>query len=55
MAICLGLSMNASAQSAYAKQKAKQQKKEYKQKIKRYNKDGYQIFGSSHTLEVALL
>ena len=55
MAICLGLSMSANTQSAYAKQKAKVQKNEYKQKIKRYNKEGWQIFGSSHTLDVALL
>ena len=55
MVVCLGLAMNADAQSAYAKQKAKKQKKEYKQKIKKYNKEGWDIFGSSHTLDVALL
>jgi len=56
MAICLGLFMNASAQSkTLAKQKAKQEKKEYKQKIKKYQKEGWEIFGSSHTLEMALL
>lgn len=55
MTICLCCSMNANAQSAYAKQKAKQQKKEYKQKIKKYANEKWQIFGSSHTLEVALL
>lgn len=55
LTVCLGLSMNANAQSAYAKQKAKQQKKEYKQKIKKLSKEGWQIFGSSHTLEMALL
>lgn len=55
LTICLGLPMTANAQSAYAKQKAKQQKKEYKLKIKRYNSEKWQIFGSSHTLEVALL
>ncbi len=55
MAICLGLSMNASAQTAYSKQKAKQAKKEYKQKVKKLNKEGWQVFGSSHTLEMSLL
>jgi len=56
MAICLGLSMNLSAQSkTLAKQKAKQEKKEYKQKVKKYQKEGWEIFGSSHTLEMALL
>ena len=56
MAICLGLSFNASAQSkTLAKQKAKQEKKEYKQKVKKYQKEGWDIFGSSHTLEMALL
>lgn len=56
MTFCLGLSsLNANAQSAYAKQKAKQQKKEFKLKIQKYNSEKWQIFGSSHTLEVALL
>ncbi len=56
MAICLGLSMNVSAQSkTLAKQKAKQEKKEYKQKVKKYQKEGWEIFGSSHTLEMCLL
>ena len=55
MAICLGASFNANAQSILAKQKAKQQKKEYKQKVREYDKGGWQILGSSHTLEMALL
>lgn len=55
MAICLGISMNASAQTAYSKQKVKQAKKEYKQKVKKLTKEGWQVFGSSHTLEMSLL
>lgn len=56
MAICLGLSMNVSAQSkTLARQKAKQERKEYKQKVKKYQKEGWDIFGSSHTLEMSLL
>ena len=55
MAICLGFAMNANSQTVYSKQKAKQAKKEYKQKVKKYQKDGWDIFGSSHTLEMALL
>lgn len=56
MAICLGISFNASAQSkTIAKQKAKQEKKEYRQKVKKYKKEGWDIFGSSHTLEMCLL
>lgn len=55
MAICLGASLTMNAQSVYAKQKAKQQKKEYKQKVKKYTKEGWQVFGTSHTLDVALL
>lgn len=55
MAVFVGFTFNANAQSVYAKKKAKEQKKEYKEKMKRYNKEGWQIFGSSHTLEVALL
>lgn len=55
LAICLGMSFTASAQTAYSKQKAKQDKKEYKQKVKKLNKEGWQVFGSSHTLEMSLL
>lgn len=56
MAICLGMSFNASAQSkTLAKQKAKQDKKEYKQKVKEFQKGGWEIFGSSNTLEMALI
>lgn len=55
LAVCLGMSFTASAQTAYSKQKAKQAKKEYKQKVKKLNKEGWQVFGSSHTLEMSLL
>lgn len=41
--------------SSYSKQLEKQRKKEYKAKIKKLTKEGWSIFGSSHTLEVALL
>lgn len=53
--ILIGIANNVDAQSVYAKKKAKEQKKEYKTKMKRYAKEGWQIFSSSHTLEVALL
>ena len=43
------------AQSAYSKRLEKQRKKEYKAKIKTLEKGGWQVFGSSHTMEVALL
>ena len=43
------------AQSAYSKQLQKQRKKEYKAKVKKLNKEGWQVYGTSHTLEVALL
>lgn len=33
----------------------KAQKKEYKTKMKRYEKEGWTLFASSRTLEVALL
>ena len=55
LAVCLGMFFTASAQTAYSKQKAKQSKKEYKQKVKKLNKEGWQVFGSSHTLEMSLL
>lgn len=55
MAICLGISFSASAQSPYAKLKSKIAKKEYKQKVKEFKKGDWQVYGSSHTLEMELL
>lgn len=55
LAMCVGINVTIDAQSAYSKQKAKEDKKVYKQKVKQYAKEGWQIFGSSYTLEVALL
>ncbi len=40
---------------AQNKQLARAQKKEYKKKMKEYTKDGWKIFGTSHSLDVALL
>ena len=39
----------------YDKMLKKAQKKEYKEKMKQFKKEGWTIYGSSHTLEVALL
>ena len=33
----------------------KARKKEYKEKIKTYNKEGWKLYGSSRSVEVALL
>ena len=41
--------------NAQNKQLERQLKKEYKQKIKEYKKKGFEVFGTSRTLEVALL
>ena len=43
------------ASEAQNKLLRKAQKKEYKSKMKEYKKDGWKIFGSSRSLEVALL
>ncbi|MCQ2343391.1 MAG: hypothetical protein MJ002_00510 [Paludibacteraceae bacterium] len=50
--IC-AVSFDASAQNNKALEKAL--KKEYKKKLKEYQKEGWMIYGSSRTLEVALL
>ena len=55
LAIFLGISLTGNAQSAYEKQRQKQMKKEYKQKVKEFSKGGWQVYGSSHTLEMELL
>ncbi len=41
--------------TAQSKALKKAQKKEYNAKIKEYKKEGWKLFGSSHSLEVALL
>lgn len=51
--LCCGQINYADAQNN--KQLARAQKKEYKNKVKEYKKEGWKIFGTSHTLEVALL
>ena len=43
------------AMNAQSRQLKKAQKKEYKMKLKEYKKGGWIVFGTSHTLEVALL
>lgn len=52
MALCLVLPV-VEAQNSKALKKA--QKKEYKMKMKELKKGGWQLYGSSHSLEVALL
>ena len=42
------------AMNAQSRQLKKAQKKEYKMKLKEYKKGGWIVFGTSHTLEVAL-
>lgn len=54
IAMCIGFSSSANAQ-AYAKQKAKLEKKEFKARVKKYQKDGWELMGSSHTLEMAVV
>ncbi len=51
MAVCLMIP----TVEAQNKTLEKARKKEYKQKIKQYKKEGWKLFGSSRTLEVALL
>ena len=43
------------AMNAQSRQLKKQLKKEYKLKIKKYSKEDWEVFGTSRTLEVALL
>ena len=52
MAICLIAPITTDAQN---KQLEKRLKQEYKTKMKEYKKDGWKLFGSSHSLDVALL
>lgn len=53
--LCISFSTVDAASSPYAKQLKKQRQKEYKAKLKEIKKGGWQIFNTSHTLEVALL
>ena len=43
------------AQNPFAKQLEKQRKKQFKSKMKEYQKEGWKIFGSTNSVEVALL
>lgn len=53
MAICLMAPCGEVAAQSKALQKS--QKKEYKAKMKEYSKENWKLFGSSHSLDVALL
>lgn len=53
MTLCLLTPMAVHAD--ISKELAKKQNKEYKAKIKEYKKDGWKVYGSSHTIDVALL
>lgn len=55
MAAIVCLSFSSVEAKSISKQLEKQRNKEYKAKVKKLNKEGWQIFGSSHTIEVALL
>lgn len=43
------------AKNPFAKELEKQRKKQYKTKIKEYQKEGWKIFGSTNSVDVALL
>lgn len=57
MTLIAALALSASCTTASAQQSEleKQLKKEYKLKVKQLKKEKWQIYGSTHTLEVALL
>lgn len=55
MAAIVCLSFSSVEAKSISKVLEKQRTKEYKAKVKKLNKEGWQIFGSSHTIEVALL
>lgn len=49
------VSVQLEAQNPFAKQLEKQRKKQFKSKMKEYQKEGWKIFGSTNSVEVALL
>ena len=49
------VSVQLEAQNPFAKELEKQRKKQYKTKIKEYKKEGWKIFGSTNSVDVALL
>lgn len=55
MLVALVMTVTAVNAQTYDKQLQKQIKKEYKQKMKSYEKEGWKLYGSSHSLSVALL
>lgn len=58
LTLCVGMPTMTMAQATskkLQKQLAKETTKQYKKKIKEYKKGGWQVFGTTNTLEVALL
>ena len=53
--VAMAVAMPSNSFGQYDKMKKKAQKKEYKAKMKQFKKEGWTIYGSSHSLEVALL
>lgn len=53
--IVLSLAVATPTVNAQSRAKRKAMKKEYKTKMKEFKKEGWQVFGTSHSLDVALL
>ncbi len=53
--VAMAIAMPSNSYGQYDRMKKKAQKKEYKAKMKQFRKEGWTIYGSSHSLEVALL
>lgn len=54
LVVAMAIAMPASY-AQYDKMLKKEQKKEYKKKLKEYKKGKWEVYGTSHTLEVAML
>lgn len=53
--VAMAIAMPSNSYGQYDRMKKKAQKKEYKAKMKQFRKEGWTIYASSHSLEVALL
>lgn len=53
--VAMAVAMPSNSYGQYDKMKKKAQKKEYKTKMKQFKKEGWTVYGTSHSMDVALL
>lgn len=55
LVVAMAIAMPSNSYGQYDRMKKKAQKKEYKAKMKQFKKEGWTVYGTSHSMDVALL